>query len=200
MSTATTNPAETLKAFLSYEKAWGEKSEEAHRLAAEYGEARRRILGLLERKQRLIHNQPELVDHQGNPVSKDNEVSKLNAEILAADEEIGGGLNQLELRLDHARKLEERAKGAAEAFARSHLDLIVEARQAEGEADRERAEAKLAEAREEAHRYLDAARRTEGIRALAGATDRKAPAFDAGSELVRALELWQGLPSTTELR
>lgn len=180
------------------ESDWAEAKRTRSELGAELKAKHEEQRALFDRRQHLIHREPGLVDHLGNPLEADNV-------IAAIDSQLGklGDLDDLNARYAHAQRLEEAAKQATHAHVAEHFDRIVDELRPQAEAAVAEVQAKAAALAEAADAYLGFARRVDGLRAADRQRHQvRVPAIDAGSELVRLTAGYRdaSLPLPTELR
>jgi hypothetical protein len=198
MTTATKPKTDVLAGLAEREEAWADAKAEASQLGSELGLKTRDGEGLVDQRRRLVHHEPGLVDHQGNPnpAVKDNPVAAVDEQLTAL-----GDLVDLRARVEHARALEERAKQSAHDFTASHFDEILGELEPQAEAlvgDIVGCMAALADA---SNAYLNMARRVDGLKG----TDRqrqhqRVPAIDTGSDLVNLSHDFEPPPLPTVVR
>jgi hypothetical protein len=188
MTTATKPRTDVLASLAEREETWAAAKAEADRIGTELGVKARQAEALVDERRRLVHHEPGLTDHQGNPNPgvKDNPVAEVDSQLTAL-----GDLVDLRAQYDHARRLEERAKQSAEDYTAAHLDAILAALQPD-------ADALVAEA---SGAYLGMAGRVNALKA----TDRhrlhlRIPAINVGSDLLRFSKDAAPPPSPTEIR
>jgi hypothetical protein len=199
MTTATkTRPTtDVLAALAEREQVWADAKAEASRLGSEFGVKSREAEALRDQRRRLIHDEPGLVDHTGQPAAgKDNPVKRIDSELAAL-----GDLPDLAAQVQHARQLEERAKQATNDYVAAHLDEILSALGPEANAAVAEVARCMADLAAAAGSYLGMARRVDGLRG----TDRqrqhlRVPAIDVGSDLLNFSKDAAPPPSPTEIR
>lgn len=198
MTTATKARTDVLAALAEREQVWDQAKAEASRIGSELGVKARQAEALVDERRRLVHHEPGLTDHQGNPnpAVKDNPVAAVDKQLTAL-----GDLVDLRAQYDHARKLEERAKQAANDFTAAHLDEILSALEPEANATVAEVARCMAELAEASGAYLGMAGRVNALKA----TDRnrqhlRVPAIDVGSDLLRFSKDAAPPPLPTEIR
>jgi hypothetical protein len=195
-ATKTRPKADALAALAEREQAWADAKGEADRLGSEFDQKFRQAEALGDERRRLIHHEPGLVDHHGNPVADDNAAAAIDRQLTAL-----GDLADLHAQADHARKLEERAKQAATDYTCAQLDALLAELQPQAEATATEVARCMAELAEASTAYLNMARRVDGLRG----TDRnrhhlRVPAIDTGSDLLNLSRDFEPPPLPTEIR
>ena len=197
MTTATKPRTDVLAGLAEREEAWGEAKAEAGQLSTEFTAKLNQARALTDRRHQLITREPGLVDHQLNPLpGKDNPVAAIDAELTAL-----GDVVDLQARMDHARKLEERAKQAAQDFTSAHLDEILAALEPQAEATAAEVVRCMAALHDAADAYLNMARRVDGLKAAdRNRQHNRVVAIDTASDLVRLSRDYGTPPLPTEIR
>ncbi len=95
------------------EQKLSEASAAADRLARELGGKLKEAQALIDQRRQLVHHQPELVTHTGEPTSKSNEVAGIDRELRKL-----GDLEDLRAQAEHARRPPTSAQPGTEAFRR----------------------------------------------------------------------------------
>jgi hypothetical protein len=198
MTTATKPRTDVLASLAEREETWAAAKAEADRIGTELGVKARQAEALVDERRRLVHHEPGLTDHQGNPNPgvKDNPVAEVDSQLTAL-----GDLVDLRAQYDHARRLEERAKQSAEDYTAAHLDAILAALQPDADALVAEVARRMAELAEASGAYLGMAGRVNALKA----TDRhrlhlRVPAINVGSDLLRFSKDAAPPPSPTEIR
>ena len=203
MTTATRSrtKANALAGLDEREQVWQAAKLEAGQLASELGAKSREAEALLTERGRLVHRDPGLVDHQGNPNPdvKDNPVAKVDGQLGKLGKL--GDLQDLRARMDHARKLEESAKQATHDYTASHLDEILAALGPQAEATVAEITRCMGELAEASRAYLGLAQRVNSLKGTVRERQHlRVPALDVGSDLLRQASGDQPPPLPTEVR
>jgi hypothetical protein len=138
------------------------------------------------------------VDHLSQPLQPDNPVGQIDKQIAKLAD-----LADLAARVEHARRLEAKAKGEWQEYVAAHFAAIVEALDPDAQAIAAAIQEKAAALAEEADAYLGLAKRVDGLRSADRRLQQvRVPAIDAGAELVRLTAGYRdvALPLPTELR
>jgi hypothetical protein len=148
---------------------------------------------LLDERRRLAFNDARLVDHRGNPSDvPDNPVAAIDAKLVTYD------MEDLALRYQHAKGLEEQAMAAVHAFIVPVFWELVDSLRPEAEAAVENVRTKMAEAHEAVEEWIGVYRRSVGLTHPMGDVDgRDVPGVEHASALaksVRDIELPLPLP------
>lgn len=180
MTTATRKPT-VLAELEKYEERWQAAADGASQASRTFAEKHAKALALLDQARAAAHRDPELIDHQGNPVDPKNEVGKLHGEIAKL-----GDLADLQARAEHARKIEEKAKREAHAFIAENYDAIVEALEPEAETIKRAVQERAQALAEVADSYLGMVQRVQGFQAADRTLSSiRVPGLEDASNLVR---------------
>jgi hypothetical protein len=186
MTTATKAPTKqsVMDGLAERGQRWNKARADEDALAREYGAKIREAQALIDARRQAAHRSPELVNHKGEPTSKDNEVAAIDRELQKL-----GDLEDLWKQVEHARRLEQSAKQAWGDFVAAHFSELIEA-------SREEAEAVAAEANAAAQALVGALNRyLEFHSQIAGYTHpvpnidaRIVPGLDAAANFLRVAE------------
>lgn len=204
MTSTATRPKDVMAELEQLETKWADATRKANEAAAEHGAKLARARELLGQRESEIARDPGLVDYAGVPTKPDNVVAKINKKIAELD--ASGSVDEVWAKYEHAQKIEEHAKQAAQRHIVEHFDGVLQALQPEAEQAVEQFRARVEELRAVAGDYLALAHRVEGLRAARAVRDRDAqrlrvPALEAGNAVVRRLNEWQvDLPLPTTVR
>jgi hypothetical protein len=157
---------------------------EASALGSEHSTKLKQAQALADERRRLVHRDPELVDHLGAPLGPDNAVGKIDQELAKL-----GDLEDLGRRVEHTRQIERSAKQSWDDYVAAHYTELLKA-------SREEAETVVAEANEAArafadklNRYLEFHSRIAGFtHRVPGITTRVVPGLEAAVDLRRVAE------------
>jgi hypothetical protein len=187
-------PAKALAEFLKREAAWGEGEAEVRRRSRELADALTRSRALHDERRKLIHRNPQLVNHLDEPIGRDNPITAIDREMKQI-----GDLPEFEAKAAHAKRLATSAKQAAADYIAAHYPLVIEGRREEAERVTANANEKLAETRTAAAEYLGLVQSLIGWTVLAQRNPRDVPHLDGAAELSRLLKGWALQPPLPEL-
>jgi hypothetical protein len=144
----------------------------------------RQAQALADQRRRLVHRDPELVDHLGVPVGPDNPAGEIDKQIAAL-----GDLDDLGRRVEHARQIERSAKQSWGDFVASHYPELIEASKPEAEAVANSANEAARALAEELNRYLEFHSRIAGYtHPVQGITTHVVPGLQEAVDLRRVAE------------
>jgi hypothetical protein len=193
MTTTKTRPAKKTDAgaeLAALEAKAAKAKAEADRLARELFDATKQLhghlddRGLLAKRERLLVRSPEQYHGDDSPRREGSEAGKLQAAIDEVPD-----LGVLTQGVNHARRVEARAKEDVDAFIAAHYAELVVAQRPAAEAAAGVANGKAREFLDSLNQYLntyrESVRLTVPIRGLDG---RVVPGVDTASDLIRLLE------------
>lgn len=190
MPAQTTTKIDAAARFDQLTRAWSEAKDEATRLGREHFAARSALQGHLDDRglagelRRLQHRDPGQFHPDGRPRRKDSEAGRIQAEIDEVPD-----VAELAQKVDHARRLEARAKEECNGFIAANFAELVEAQRPRAEAAAAEVSARAADLVAALDGYLNAyavaARLTEPVQ---GIGTRVVPGVDAASNYRRAVE------------
>lgn len=187
-------PAKALAEFKRREESWGE-AEQAHRdVSRLFADKVARSRQLHEERRKLIHRNPQLVDHLDAPIGESNPIHPIDREL-----EQVGDLGEFQAKVAHAQRLATSAKQAAADFIAAHYPLVIEGRRQEAEHVAATVNERVAEARAAAADYLELVKSLTGWTVLAQRNPREVPHLDAAVALGRALDGWELPPPLPEV-
>jgi hypothetical protein len=166
------------------DKAWAAAEKAASELGTELANKLQRSRALHDERRRLIHREPSLVTHLNEPAKKGNQIDKLDREIAAL-----GDLVDLKAKVEHRRRLAERAKQSWQDYVRANFWEIVESSRAEGEALTTEANQAAMAFAEALTRLLEFQQRLVGYTApVPGINGHVVPGIEATSNFLRLAE------------
>ena len=176
-------PAQAMEALEQLEAEAAEADADARDRSQRLTRAQGEHDALNSQRFRLLNRQPELADHNGNPVDPDNQLALLEqrrAEI--------GDLADLTRQYDHARKIEQVRNERVREFVAANHELLAAAQRPRAEAAADQLTEALKTARAAADHYLGTKNRSEGLTApVPGLTTRDVPG-DEVHDLIRLLD------------
>ena len=190
-----TKKKSALENLLALEEARDTAKEEASRIGSEYHAKFQQFRGLHDRRHQLAHREPRLIDHQGQPAEPGNAIAEIDEEIAAL-----GDLNDLQARVEHARKVEDKAKEDVTAYAARSFYAIVAELKPEASKLKDELQAWNDSGVEIVERYIAFAGRIEGLKGGDRQLQRlRAAALDVAPDLKREIQN-RTFPLPSELR
>jgi hypothetical protein len=142
---------------------------------------------LHDERRRLIHREPGLVDHLGNPVDKKNPIAEIDREIASL-----GDLTEAQAKYEHAKALLVRAEQSLRDYVAAHIEAILDGTRPESQTITDELNAAIANAREKADAYLGHVQRCEQLTTLGndGLNPRTIRGLEDIAACRRDLERW----------
>lgn len=172
------------------EAAEAEAREKSRALASEHHEKVQEERALRDRRAKLVHREPGLVDHLDAPLDADGEVARIDKEVADL-----GDLHDLAARAKHARQLERRAREDVQRFIEAHFEQIVGELVPEAEEVAKTANERLADAAEALGSYIAFCQRVMAYLGTVRRDTRLVTGFDPAADRKRALDRWADLPA-----
>jgi hypothetical protein len=183
----TATKQDALTKLSALERKWRQAGDEATRLGREHFEKRCRLhghlddRGLLDERRRLQHRDPEQFHPDGSP--RGPEARRIEKEIDAI-----GDLSGLAAEVDHARRIEARAKQDLDAHVAEHIDAIVSGLRSEGEVIAKRVNEALGGLVPELGNCIAFIQHVSSLLAVAGREPRTIKGLDGAAAFKRTLE------------
>lgn len=185
MTTATKPRSQSseLAALQELERLWDKATQDAKRLGTEHNEKVNTYRSLSDERRRLLHRDPGLADHLGQPTHADNDVGQIDKAIADL-----GDIDELGAKVAHARRLAEKAKQDAMAHIQANFSEIVEQFRPQAEAAVEGVRARADELAQAIETYLNAFRRSVGLtEPIQGLDGRHVPGVDHAAAIQRTV-------------
>ncbi|MEK6327590.1 MAG: hypothetical protein AABM66_08745 [Actinomycetota bacterium] len=184
--TTATRSKDVLAQLKAVEKRWADAQAEASRLGTEHHQKVQRFRELHDERHRLIHREPSLVDHTGQPVKADNPVGQIDQAIADL-----GDPEDSQARSQHADELARVAKEEAHQFFAENFWSIMDCLRSDGERAQTAVDQRIAATAEAVDAYLHFVQRLQAYTVpMQGITTHLIPGLDQASALKRELENW----------
>ena len=165
------------------EAALAKATEQSNVIGQELRSSQEEVDVLLDHRRRLVHSDPELVNHRGEPTkAKGNPVGQVDKKLAEYD------LEDLRARYDHARALERKAQQRVYDHLQAHYGDVIDAFRPEAEQAAEDVRVAVAAAYDSVEAWLNTWRRGVGLtHPMADIDGRDVPGTEHASALLKAL-------------
>ena len=185
-ATPTATKTDAMAELEALERVWQETADEATRLGREQFEVQKRLhghldeRGLLDERRRLMDREPDQYHPDGSARRRESAAGRLEAEINKTPD-----LAVLAQKVEHARRLEKRAKEKLDTHIRENVDAILAGLQREAEGVATQVNASAQELSQALDGYLGFHGRVSALVAVAGRNTRGVPGLDAAADYRR---------------
>lgn len=186
MTTATrAKRGSALTELETLEAKWAAAAEARRDIGRQHQEKQNALRELLERRTRLLTGEPGQFNHDGSPLTDDNNAAEIQRAIDAL------GQTDFTSEIAHLERLETAAKNVVHVHIEGHIAEIVDELRPAAEAVAAAVQDTLGPARAAVDAYLNMVRRSEGLtHAVRGLDVRAVPGLDPAAELQRVLQGW----------
>jgi hypothetical protein len=189
MTPATATKTDALAELKALERVWQQAAENANALGRKHFDAQKRLHGhlderdLLAERSRLIDREPDQYHPDGSPRRKDSAAGRVQAEIDKTPDPAA-----LAQEVEHARRVERRAKRDLDAYVAENLDEILEGLRPQGLALAARVNSSLRQSVTELDAFIGFVGRASTLVATAGREPRTIHGLDQAADLKLTLE------------